>query len=54
MANLVTLDEFKTYAGIKNPENDDRIELILASVSSLIKAYCARSFVDYVSDAYAE
>lgn len=54
MANLVTLDEFKVYTGIKNPENDDRTDSILASVSSLIKTYCGRSFVDYTSDAYEE
>lgn len=54
MANLATLDEFKIYAGIKNPENDDRIESILASVSSLIKTYCGRTFVDAAEDSVEE
>lgn len=54
MAYLATLDEFKTYAGLKNPENDERNEAILANVSSLIKTYCGRTFVDYISDDFEE
>lgn len=54
MTTLATLDEFKLYAGIKNPENDDRLESVLTSVSALIKTYCNRTFNDYVDDDYEE
>lgn len=54
MANLATLDEFKIYSGMKNPENDERTEAVLSSVSSLIKTYCGRTFNDYSNDEFEE
>lgn len=47
MNNLVTLQEYKSYKGLGNPEKDEIINILITSVSNLIKSYCGRSFIDY-------
>jgi len=47
MAELVTLDEYKTYKGIRSPDKDDQLRYIVSAVNSLVKNYCNRSFVDH-------
>ena len=47
--DLITLEEYKTYKNIKNPEKDDVLSAIISSVSNLIKVYCGRSFIDHFS-----
>ena len=54
MADLVTLAEYKAYAGINQPNQDDAIEAIIPKVSAFVKTYCRNSFVDYVNDAKTE
>lgn len=54
MANLVTLAEYKAYAGINQPNDDDTIEALIPKVSSLVKTYCRNSFIDYVDDPKTE
>lgn len=49
-ANLVTLQEYKTYANITNPNTDAEINLLLPGVSELVKTYCKRTFLDFVAD----
>lgn len=51
---LVTLDEYKAYAGISSTNQDTIIEALIPSVSELIKSYCRRSFLDYVDEAKVE
>jgi len=47
MANqLITLDEYKTYKGIRSVEKDDQIRFIISAVNSFVKNYCNRTFVD--------
>lgn len=53
-ANLVTLQEYKTHAGISSTTQDSVITSLLPGVSSLVKAVCRRSFVDYVDEAKSE
>lgn len=48
-ANLITLQEYKTYAGITNPNTDSAINLLIPAVSDFVKTYCKRTFVDYLS-----
>lgn len=48
-ADLVTLAEYKAYAGISSPTLDAQINILIPAVSSLVKEYCRRSFVDYVT-----
>ena len=45
--NLITLAEYKLYAGIKSAEQDDKINALITSISSFVKSYCNRSFIDF-------
>lgn len=53
-ASLVTKTEYKAYISITNPNQDAQIDAIIPKVSELVKTYCRRTFVDYVSDAKIE
>lgn len=46
--SLITLDEFKTYKGINNTNEDSKLQSIIVSVSEFVKNYCNRTFNDYV------
>ena len=43
---LITVDEYKEYAGINSIDFDDKIESIILRVSALVKSYCGRNFID--------
>jgi hypothetical protein len=49
MADLITLQDYKTAQGITQPKDDSRLNILIPSVSQLIKTYCGNSFVDYYS-----
>ena len=49
MANLVTVSEYKAFAGINSTTRDAEINALLAYGSTLVKTYCGRSFIDYYS-----
>ena len=49
MADLVTVSDYKTYAGISSNTRDATINNLKSQVSTLIKTYCGRSFIDYYS-----
>lgn len=49
MANLITLQEYKAYKAITNDKEDDKITLVIDNISKLIKTYCGRTFIDYVT-----
>ena len=49
MADLITLDEFRTYKGIKSENETEKLNSIIPMVSDLVKRYCNRTFVDYYS-----
>jgi hypothetical protein len=46
--NLVTLAEYKTYAGVKSTNYDREIAGLIPRVSELVKKYCNKTFVDFV------
>jgi hypothetical protein len=48
--DLVTLTEYKVYAGITSTTQDTLINNLIPIVSNFTKTFCARSFVDYVDD----
>lgn len=54
MADLVTLQEYKTYAGITSSNHDAEIQLLIPSVSKLVKTYCRRTFRDYFDETKVE
>jgi len=49
MANLITLDDYKTSEKIESTKDDTRLHSLIASVSQLVKTYCNNTFVDYYS-----
>jgi hypothetical protein len=49
MANLITLDDYKTSEKIESTKDDTRLNSLIASVSTLVKTYCNNAFVDYYS-----
>jgi len=49
MTDLVTLEAYKEFLGIENPKEDDKLSVIISSVSTLVRTYCARNFTDYYS-----
>ena len=49
MANLITLDDYKTSEKIESTKEDARLNLLIASVSQLVKTYCGNSIVDHYS-----
>lgn len=53
-ANLVTLAEYKAYAGITSTNSDTIINAIIPKVSQFVKTICRRTFVDYVNDSKEE
>jgi hypothetical protein len=46
MAELITLDEYKLYKGKAKTDDDDKINMIIPAVSSLIKAYVGHGIID--------
>jgi hypothetical protein len=49
MTDLVTLEEYKDAMGISSSNDDVKLNALIPSVSALVKTYCGRLFVDYVS-----
>lgn len=43
---LITLDDYKLFAGIVSEEYDDKLTGIIKRVSEFIKTYCDRTFID--------
>ena len=51
MANLVTLQQYKDFAGLQGVQEDARINTLIPQVSQLVKTYCGTSIVDFYSSA---
>lgn len=49
--DLITLQEYKTYANILGNTQDAQITAMIPRISSFVKQICRRTFVDYVDDA---
>ena len=47
MANLITLDQYKTAENIQSVKEDTRISSLITSVSALVKTYCGNSIIDH-------
>ena len=50
MANLISLHDYKTAEGIQSTKDDTKLELLITSVSQLVKTYCGNSIVDFYAD----
>ena len=49
MANLVTLREYKDFAGLTGVSEDAKLNVIIPSISQAVKSYCGTSIVDFYS-----
>ena len=54
MADLITLQQYKDFAGLTGVTMDSRINVIVDSVSQLVKNYCGTSIIDDYSSAKTE
>ena len=54
MADLVSVSDYKTYAGISSNTRDATINNLKSQVSTLIKTYCGRNFIDHYTTAKTE
>ena len=49
MANLVTLQQYKDFAGLQGVQQDAKINVIISNVSQLVKTYCGTTIIDFAS-----
>lgn len=49
MANLITLREYKDFAGIQGVNEDSKINVIIPAISQAVKTYCGTTIIDYYS-----
>ena len=54
MANLITLADYKTAEGIQSTKDDAKLELLIESVSQLVKTYCGNSILDFYTTTKTE
>ena len=47
MANLVTLQLYKDFAGLQGVKTDARINTFIPQVTEVVKNYCGSSIIDY-------
>ena len=51
MADLITLQQYKDFQGLQGVQQDARINVIIDSVSQLVKNYCGTDLIDHYSSA---
>jgi hypothetical protein len=49
MADLVTLQQFKDFAGLQGVQQDARLAVIIDNVSQLVKTYCGTTIIDFAT-----
>ena len=49
MADLVTLQQYKDFAGLQGVQNDARLNVIIDNVSQLVKTYCGTTIIDFAN-----
>ena len=49
MANLCTRDDYKAYKKIEHAKDDSQIDVLVTSISELVKTYCGSTLIDYYS-----
>ena len=54
MTDLCTKQEYKDYKQIVNLKDDDQIDILIDSVSQLVKTYCGSTLIDYYSSDMTE
>ena len=54
MANLCTRDDYKAYKKIEHVKDDSQIDVLVDSISQLVKTYCGSTLIDYFSSDMTE
>ena len=54
MANLITTAHYKNYMKVEHNKDDARLDILVESISQLVKTYCGNSIVDYYSSTKTE
>ena len=54
MANLCTRDDYKAYKKIEHVKDDSQIDVLVTSISQLVKTYCGSTLIDYFSSDMTE
>jgi hypothetical protein len=49
MANLCTREDYKEYKKIEHVKDDSQIDVLVNSISELVKTYCGSTLIDYYS-----
>ena len=49
MADLCTRDDYKAYKKIEHVKDDSQIDVLVTSISELVKTYCGSTLIDYYS-----
>ena len=49
MADLVTLQQYKDFAGLQGVQNDARLNTVIDNVSQLVKTYCGTTIIDFAT-----
>ena len=49
MVDLITLREYKNFAGLTGESENAKINVIIPAISQAVKTYCGTSFIDYYS-----
>lgn len=52
--DLVSKSDYKNYLGITSTNKDQELDFLIPKVSSLVKTYCRRTFIDYYDEAKTE
>ena len=47
MADLITLDDYKTLEGISSTQHDDKLEALIPAISKLVRNYTGQDFDTY-------
>ena len=50
MANLITLQDYKTAEGISAPKDDARLNVLIPSVSELVKTYTGKTPLENLAE----
>ena len=49
MADLITLQQYKDFAGLSGIKEDAKINVIIPAVSQAVKTYCGTTIIDFYS-----
>jgi hypothetical protein len=54
MADLITLAEYKAYAGLNTPNQDTQISSLIPGAIQYCETYCGRKFTKHLDDVFTE